>query len=48
MAVWDINIFEVDKIAKLRWDAREMRFHNNPEADTHIHRPYRDGWSLPE
>jgi predicted dehydrogenase len=33
---------------KLRWDTREMRFPNNPEADAYIHRPYREGWRLPE
>ena len=33
---------------KLTWDEKEMRFPNCPEADTYVHRTYREGWSLPE
>jgi hypothetical protein len=33
---------------KIRWDAQNMRFPNCPEADACIHRPYREGWRLPE
>jgi hypothetical protein len=33
---------------RLRWDTKEMRFPNCPEADAYVHRTYREGWSLPK
>jgi predicted dehydrogenase len=34
--------------SKLQWDAENMCFPNQPEADAFIHHPYREGWHLPE
>jgi predicted dehydrogenase len=31
---------------KIYWDAENMKVTNNPAAETLIHRPYREGWSL--
>jgi predicted dehydrogenase len=31
---------------KLRWDADTMRITNVPEANQHLHRRYREGWTL--
>lgn len=31
---------------KLEWDAATMKFRNSPEANQHIHPPYRKGWKL--
>ncbi len=31
---------------KLTWDAQNMRFPNCPDADQHLHRPYREGWEI--
>jgi len=31
---------------KLQWDAEAMKFTNCPEANQHVHPPYREGWSL--
>lgn len=30
----------------LEWDSKNMQFLNHPEANTHLSRPYREGWSL--
>ncbi len=32
--------------ARLLWDAKELRFTNNNEANTYLRRPYRAGWEV--
>jgi predicted dehydrogenase len=31
---------------KLRWNSRQLKFIDNPQADALLHYPYRDGWTL--
>jgi predicted dehydrogenase len=31
---------------KLLWNAKDLKFHNNTDADAYLHKPYRKGWEV--
>jgi predicted dehydrogenase len=46
MLLANIAVLMQDKYTKLEWDGEKMEFTNLPEANEHLHKEYRPGWSL--
>jgi hypothetical protein len=40
------NIASLMSGTELQWDGEDMTLANHPEANQHVHFPYRDGWTL--
>jgi len=46
MLLANVAVLMQDKYTKLEWDGEKMEFTNVPEANQHLHKEYRPGWSL--
>jgi predicted dehydrogenase len=46
MLLANIAVLMQDNHTKLEWDGEKMEFTNVPEANEHLHKEYRPGWSL--